>query len=330
MDQFTAHLDRGWDLAQRGDAVGAEDSARRAMALEKDSPEAHNLMGYSMALRGEAEEALELYQQAIALDDTFLEAVINAAEVCLHPLGDPEAALGFLQSAAELVESDEERIEVSLLQFDARMALGQEETAKEVSETLPSPPYQNPGHYFLIGRVLFESGATLEAEPLLLEGVRLEPDNPEVFYYLGMLRDDQGDVPAATAYFLRTRELDLKQDAPPWACSRENFEKAVRVALERLAPRLRALVNPTEIYTNDLPGMEVIVEGADPRAMVILDSLEGSTTLLRVFVYQRNVERLVPSFDNLEETLVACLEQEVANFAFGEHEAPSAESGTLN
>src|SRR5690606_4645327 len=88
MDQFTAHLDRGWDLAQRGDALGAEDSARRAMALEGDSPEPHNLMGYTRALRGDAEEALELYQQAIALDETFLEAILNAAEVCLHPLGD--------------------------------------------------------------------------------------------------------------------------------------------------------------------------------------------------------------------------------------------------
>jgi tetratricopeptide (TPR) repeat protein len=330
MDQFTAHLDRGWDLAQRGDAAGAEDSARQAMALEGDSPEAHNLMGYSMALRGQAEEALELYQQAIALDDTFLEAVVNAAEVCLHPLGDPEAALNFLNSALELVETPEEQIEVQLLRFDAHMAMGNDDKAQEVGELLPPPPYQNASHYFLIGRVLFESGSSLLAEPLLLEAARLEHENAEVFYYLGMLRDEQGDVQAATSYFLRTRERDLKQEPPPWSCERDDFERSVTLALERLAPTLRGLVNPQEIYVNDLPGMEVIVEGADPRAMVILDSLEGSTSLLRVFVYQRNVERMAPNFESLEDALVACLEQEVANFAFGEHEAPSAESGTLN
>jgi tetratricopeptide (TPR) repeat protein len=300
------------------------------MALEGDSPEAHNLMGYSMALRGQAEEALELYQQAIALDDTFLEALVNAAEVCLHPLGDPEAALAFLDSARELVEVPEERIEIQLLQFDAHMAMGDEDKAQDISQALPPPPYKNAGHYFLIGRALFESSMVQEAEPLLLEAARLEPDHAEVFYYLGMLRDEQGDVQAATSYFLRTRERDLKQDPPPWGCTRENFERSVLLALERLAPGLRGLVNPQEIYVNDLPGMEVIVEGADPRAMVILDALEGSTTLLRVFVYQRNVERMAPNFDSLEDALVACLEQEVANFAFGEHEVPSAESGTLN
>src|SRR5690606_10910815 len=86
MDQFTAHLDRGWDLAQRGDAAGAEASARRALELEGDSPEAHNLLGFSCALRGEHDEALDYYVQAIALDDTFLEAVLNAAEICVFPI----------------------------------------------------------------------------------------------------------------------------------------------------------------------------------------------------------------------------------------------------
>ena len=47
MDQFSAHLDRGWDLVQRGDAYGAEHSARRALELNGESPEAYNLLGYA-------------------------------------------------------------------------------------------------------------------------------------------------------------------------------------------------------------------------------------------------------------------------------------------
>jgi Tfp pilus assembly protein PilF len=70
MDQFSAHLDRGWDLAQRGDAAGAELSARRALELDGQSPEAHNLLGYVSALQGNFDEAIEHYAQAIALDDT--------------------------------------------------------------------------------------------------------------------------------------------------------------------------------------------------------------------------------------------------------------------
>lgn len=330
MDQFTAHLDRGWDLAQRGDALGAEDSARRAMALEGDSPEAHNLMGYTRALRGDAEEALELYRQAIALDETFLEAILNAAEVCLHPLGDPEAALHFLAAASELAEAPDEHIEISLLKFDALTDLGKTSEAETLAGRLPKAPYENPAHYFLIGRALFESGNHEEAEPLLIEASRLEPSNPEVSYYLGMLRDEQGDSRAASACFLQTRERDLRLPVVPWSTSRENFEAILLRAFEALPVRLRSLVDPAEIYVNDLPGMEIIVEGADPRAALILDPLEGSSVLFRVFVYQRNVERISGSFDRVEETCLTCLEHEIASFALGEPMTPAAEAGSLN
>ncbi len=85
MDQFSAHLDRGWDLVQKGDSRAAEQSARRALEIDSQSPEAYNLLGYIAALQGEYEDALENYRQAIALDDTFLEAMLNAAELCIHP-----------------------------------------------------------------------------------------------------------------------------------------------------------------------------------------------------------------------------------------------------
>jgi Flp pilus assembly protein TadD len=77
MDQFSAHLDRGWDLVQRGDPRGAEVSARRALEIDNQSPEAYNLLGYVAALKGEFEEAIDHYRQAIALDDTYLEAMLN-------------------------------------------------------------------------------------------------------------------------------------------------------------------------------------------------------------------------------------------------------------
>ena len=58
MDQFSAHLDRGWDLVQRGDPRGAELSARRALELDSQSPEAFNLLGYVCALKGEYEDSV--------------------------------------------------------------------------------------------------------------------------------------------------------------------------------------------------------------------------------------------------------------------------------
>ncbi len=82
-DQLTATLDRGWDLAQKGDAPGASACAKRALEIDPQSPEVHNLMGFALALEGDAEEALDHYRQAVALDETYFEAMLNAAEILL-------------------------------------------------------------------------------------------------------------------------------------------------------------------------------------------------------------------------------------------------------
>ena len=86
MDQLTAHLDRGWDLAQHGDARGAEASARQALEIDPNAPEVHNLLGYIAAMNGEPDEAIEHYRQALALDEGYFDAMLNAAEVMVHPL----------------------------------------------------------------------------------------------------------------------------------------------------------------------------------------------------------------------------------------------------
>ncbi len=316
MDQFSAHLDRGWDLVQRGDPRGAAVSARRALELDSQSPEAHNLLGYVSALEGEYEEALECYRQAIALDDTFLEAMLNAAELCIHPLGDLEQALALCEEALELVENDEELVDTLLLQFDALAGLGREEEAKAVCGRFPEGPYENPGHTFLVGRAFYEIGDLEPAQALLKEATKRDPQNPEAPYYLGMLREEQGDAAGAVQAFLHTRELDAALPPPPWTLSRQAFEVAARRAVDSLAPRFRAFVREGEVYVADVPGVEVVVDGVDPRALVLVDAVdetgagEGSTA--RVYVYQRSVERLAGSIERIDEEIRSALEREIA------------------
>ena len=144
MDQFSAHLDRGWDLVQRGDTRGAEASARRALELDPNSPEAHNLLGFVAALEGDGDEAIEAYRQAIALDDTYLEAMLNAAEVYIHPLGDYDQAIEMCDQALDLAEVDEEIIDALLLKFDALLGKGDTEEASARRRPYPEGPLRQP------------------------------------------------------------------------------------------------------------------------------------------------------------------------------------------
>ena len=103
-------------------APGASACAQRALEIDPQSPEVHNLMGYAAALEGDADEALDHYRQAIALDDTFLEAMLNAAEVYIHPLGDFDEAIAMCDQALDLADV-EERLRVVELVVRPRQLL---------------------------------------------------------------------------------------------------------------------------------------------------------------------------------------------------------------
>jgi tetratricopeptide (TPR) repeat protein len=317
MDQFSAHLDRGWDLAQRGDSRGAELSARRALEIDGQSPEAHNLLGYVAALQGDFEDAIENYRQAIALDDTYLEAMLNAAEVYIHPLGDFDQAISLCQQALDLVENDDELVDALLLYFDALLGKGDLDQARALCERFPQGPFDNPNHAFLVGRALYEVGDLERAAPLIEHAVAATPGNPEAHYYLGLLHDERGETRAATDAFLRSRELDLELPLPAWTLTREAFSNTVRRAVESIDPALRACLREDDIHITDAPGVEVVVDGVDPRALLLLDAVQpaepGTLPAARVFIYRRNVERLAGSIDFLETEIKAALEREITN-----------------
>ncbi|WP_437682838.1 tetratricopeptide repeat protein [Sorangium sp. So ce131] len=323
MDQFSAHLDRGWDLVQRGDTRGAEASARRALELDPNSPEAHNLLGFVAALEGEGEEAIEAYRQAIALDDTYLEAMLNAAEVYIHPLGDFDQAIEMCDQALDLAEVDEEIIDALLLKFDALLGKGDLDEAAQVAAKIPEGPYDNPNHTFLVGRAFYEIGQADKAASLIEEAALKDPRHAEAHYYLGLIRDERGDVRGATQAFLRSRDLDVELGMPPWAPSRDGFMALAQKTIAALNPVLRRYVEGAELYISDVPGMELVAEGVDPRALVLLDGLNadererglrGSAEIhpcARVFVYALNVARLAGSIEALDREINLALEREI-------------------
>ncbi len=315
MDEFSAHLDRGWDLVQRGDSSGAEMAARRALELDNQSPEAYNLLGYVAALQGDFEDAVEHYSQAIALADDYLEAMLNAAEVYIHPLGEYEQAIRMCDQALDLAENDDEIVDALLLKFDALLGLNEIDSARALCERFPSGPFENPNHAFLIGRALYEIGEIGRAGPLIEQAVKDSPTNPEAWYYLGLVRDEGGDVHGATRAFLASRELDLSLAPPGWSLSPEAFEMTTRKALGGLDEKLRQFIREDEIYVTDVPGVELVVDGVDPRALLLLDAVSntkpGEQPTARLFVYQRNVERLAGALDLIESDIAVALEREI-------------------
>ncbi|MBI4954228.1 MAG: tetratricopeptide repeat protein [Myxococcales bacterium] len=343
MDQLTAHLDRGWDLAQRGDIRGAESSARRAIELDPDSPEAYNLLGYAASLEGDSDEALEAYHQAILLDDTYVEAMLNAAELYTHALGEYDEAVELCEQILGVTDYEDEIIDTLLLKFEALLGKGDVDEAQKTLAALPSGPYEAAAQSFAVGRAHFEVGQLARAAELFDAALATEPHHGDALYYRGLLREERGDRRGATSDLLQALALERESPRPPWAPDEQAFAATVESALRSLPPELAGLVANAEVYVVDLPGAEVVVDGVDPRALALVDApsaeateargedahdeapatteaesgaAPGEGSVPRVFVYALNALRAAPSLHALETELRAALEREVAS-AFG-------------
>lgn len=329
MDQLTAHLDRGWDLVQRGDARGAGSSARRAIELEPESPEAFNLLGYVAALDGDVDEALEAYEQAIMLDETYVEAMLNAAELYLHPLGEWDEVIALCERVLTVTDYADEVLDTRLLQFEALVGMGQLDDAKSLLTALPAGPYEQPSQCFLVGRACYEVGELERAAELLEAAVELAPDHADALYYNALVREDLGDRRGATESFLRSRELELAGGLPPWAPTGEALRLLTENALADLSPEHRRHLAGADVFISGVPGAEVVVDGVDPRSLALIDALPAESlpagsakAEVRVFIYALNVVKAAGGLHALQHQIRLALEREI-EAAFMEPAGPA-------
>jgi tetratricopeptide (TPR) repeat protein len=315
MDQLSAHIDRGWDLVHRGDFAGAQTSAEKSLELDAESPEAYNLLGYARAALGDHENALEHYRYAIALDDTFVEAMLNAAEVLIHPIHDFEGAMDLVDNALDFIEGEDERADALLVKFDAYLHQGEREAAVRVLRELPEGPFESPRLEFLLGRAHHDVGEDATALPYLERAVAHDPNHADAFHCLGVAFDALGRAQDATLALLRARELDAHAPRAPWSLAPTAFERLAREIVDALPPELRQPIEGALVVITELPGPEMIADGVDPRTGVLLDATSeppAPPRAQRVFVYQRNVERMSDGPDAVAEELRHALTTELA------------------
>lgn len=316
MDQLSAHVDRAWDLVGKGDLAGARRSAEKSLEIDAEAPEVHNLLGYVSALDGRPDEAIEHYKRAIELDESFVEAMLNAAEVYLHPLHAWDDAIAMVDEALEWIVDDEELADALLLQFDAQLGKGDRDAAARVVARLPRGPFEGTALTFAVGRAHFEIGDVDTAEPMIAKVAEIEPANADAQYYAGLVAEHRGDARAMAIAFLRARDAELRAGrSPDREITTSDFEARVQAAIRALPEPLAHTLEGALVIVCDVPGAEVVAEGVDPRIPLLLDDVspDGEPPRAgRAFIYQRNVERVVgSSADEAEGELVRALTDEL-------------------
>src|SRR5262249_11343145 len=150
------------------------------------------------------------------------------------------------------------------------------EEAKRAMRSLPEEPFENPNYTFMIGRAYFELGELERAVPFIEEAAAKDPEHADALYYLGLIRDEKGDTRGALEAYLRSRAADALRAPVAWSPSPEAFAKTVETVVLKLDTLFAAYVREAEVYIVDVPGAELVVDGVDPRACVVLEAVPAN------------------------------------------------------
>lgn len=294
--RYTAHLDRGWSLLDRGDFQQARNSAHQALKIRPDVPDGAMLMAAISLAEADPEASLEWYERAIEADAEYVDAQLAAAQILLYDLDDPQRAMVRAEIARELDEATlADQLDLGLLEIEALLGMNDHAAARErlanltelsVLEQLLSPsssqddlravledyvgePYELEGDEWepvvhravqqamRVARLHVDLGAAEAALPWLDALLRSFRQDPDVWYLANEAAHLAGEPVRAAHAALQVLQLDAAQPLPDWSPSpSELHAKIVDLLLKCPDSQLRALA--TE------PSFVILVNDAPP------------------------------------------------------------------
>lgn len=327
-------------LAEVEDAFDA-DRPERALALADEalllaprSVDALLFRAAALTYLERVEDAHQAYARALKVAPDDLDVLRGAAELLTEDLGDDrealEDAVGLCQRGLKLArkqKDDELEVEFLLLSARALGRLGEDRPALELLEQAARLAPDDPQVRLERGATLFQLLRLDEAQAELERAGELDPACGGPAYYLALIAERRGDAAAARALFAQARRLDPEGYPAPIELSAEEFDQAVKDALERLPPKVHAYLTNVTISVQEIP-KDSDLRSAEPPLSPdqLMGQFAGFAYTERstdspwshfpsaIVLYQSNLQRACRSREELLEQIGITLVHEVGHF----------------
>ena len=242
---------------------------------------------------GEYEQAIASYENAIQLDSNNSSYYVDLVQL-LTLTNQPDQALFWAERVILLAPNNDEvlaAVAAAYLLNGRRLAeIGQfEEASLQYQRAIDSAqqatqvnPNNALGYAYLAGALMAQSNSNfVQAQEMVDTAVALEPDNPVVRYYRGVVLENQGFYPQAIDEYETAVALDRTYVDPALALAYSYFYSENR---QRAIIILRDLIeaNPINANANGALGWFYFLAGQYPEAQIYLeDAVELDPEMVR-------------------------------------------------
>ena len=191
-------------LEGEGDLHGALARYREVVAIAPAHLRARNNLGVAHDRLGAHESALEHFRAALEVDPENPEVLSNLG-AALGALGRFDQAERELRRAMRIDPSRTDiRANLGILYFRRGLY---EKAEHELRWVCEQDPEHGPAHVYR-GEALNRLGRVDEALDTLERASRLQPDNPRIYYVMGVLYDRKHLPAEAAVMYRRSREVE--------------------------------------------------------------------------------------------------------------------------
>ena len=279
---------------EKGNTDGAIRLYQRTIEVEPTHAEAHFALGEALYASGDTEAAIQHYQQALSLTPSLKDAFYEPLEPYFAGLMTPDEAMPFLEKAMHVLPNDpRSHFYAGIIEADT----GNTEKAIE--------------HYEKTLEIIEADASHLQTELPL-------GNFNDVYFKLGELHHQQGDVNTAIAYFKRALELNPElADKFITQGQRAFDEQNYQEAIEPLNTHL--LLFPEDIGATYLLGQSYEADGDTDNAITFyertltLDSQRSDVLFRMVHIY-RGREAHQQAVDTLQRIIKITPENTEAHY----------------
>lgn len=252
-----------------------------------------------------------------------VEEILDLAEDALDR-GDPGGALGYCDQVLSVAPRHPGAL---FLSGEALRDLRELERAEDrYRASLAEQPDHAPSWAAIAG-VRFDDLRFDEALAAANRAIRLDPEEPEGWWWRGLVRERRGDFRGADRDLRRASLLD--PIAFPWSVSLTDamIEAVVEQAIRDLHPSIRAYLSQVSILLEEIPGLDTLLEFDPPAPPAeILGFFSGYSLQDRsienpwsnlpsaIVLFRRNLERHASDPEHLVEELRITVFHEVGHF----------------